>query len=772
MALAAKIPGQVPELDLSADEMTTIDAELARQAEADAVAERGPYISDPTVVAELGRSSGGGSCSKLGRFAFGCFIQGRVGQSGGRPSGRLGNPFELHVAKLIQKRITEDLAEFQSDGGHINERLLSDAGSRLELVGIVNRMDRRFVLGPRSDVGMREDCGEISLIYRFTYSIFDGTATSRLPVTMNVVLPALPNDAPKELHPCQRVAQKWLAEMDRPRERSTARQVADLLDPKTGALGQLRGRDIDRIELNIQVFRKETSDESNHRMGSMAAYVIRVFRWDAGQFKASYLMNQIDRRRLLGLEDDGNSCDTPRPSGDMRAAFVKELQTEAFIRDIDNGTLVIPFPYLACRAISYSPGGPVRSGNSPFWENEKGGDTVITDDELRKMIDMAPRPPVMFRTVDDLRMRLNEQSCTGCHQTRAIAGFHFPGRDRASTPAANAVYLPGSPHFYGDQLRRVDFLKLLARGQEPRAADYVSGYASRPLNRYRSALAATQLIGGWGATCIMPEMLSATQRQWTCRKGLHCEQQYKSANAPGLGTCVADGDREIGAPMQAGVVTSPVFGDDYYERVLPNKVKTKRDVLIDPPAGPRVHPSNSFYVAHQEFYTGDITGGGKTGREKAIIVRDAKTGGFPSGMLRLSECIGLPREATCGLVASTGFNTCVGRASRERPLEQCFANNTSYSGMRACSASSPCRDDHICLKPIGYTPSTADELFAKRSERVAAQSGYDPAADFGQKRPGRAWLQRNGGRGDNRGVCIPPYFVFQFRSDKHPDPDT
>ena len=497
----------------------------------------------------------------------------------------------------------------------------------------------------------------------------------------------------------------------------------------------------------------------------------QVFRWDDRQFKSSYLMNQIDRRRLLGLEDDGNSCKTPRPSGDMREAFVKKLQTASFIRDIDNGTLVIPFPYLACRALSHSPGGPVRSGNSPFWKNDKGGDTVITDDELRKMIDMAPQPPVMFRTADDLRMRLNELSCTGCHQTRAIAGFHFPGRDRASTSPANAVYLPGSPHFYGDQLRRIDFLKLLARGKEPSPSDYVSGYASRPLNRYRSALASTQLIGGWGATCLMPEMLSGTQRQWSCRTGLHCKQQYKSSNAPGLGTCVADGHRDIGDPMQAGLVSSPVFGDDYYERILPKKVTAERDVLIDPPTGLRVHSDNSFYVAHQEFYPGDITGGGKTGREKAIIVRDAKTGGFPSGMLRLSECIGLPGEATCGLVASTGFNTCIGRASRDKPLQQCFANNTSYSGMRACSASSPCRDDYICLKPIGYTAATADKMFAERSGRVAGQSGYDPMADFGQKRPGRAWLVRNGGHGDDRGVCIPPYFVFQFRSDRHPDPD-
>jgi hypothetical protein len=31
-------------------------------------------------------------------------------------------------------------------------------------------------------------------------------------------------------------------------------------------------------------------------------------------------------------------------------------------------------------------------------------------------------------------------------------------------------------------------------------------------------------------------------------------------------------------------------------------------------------------------------------------------------------------------------------------------------------------------------------------------------------------LSRKGGAGDQRGICIPPYFVFQFRSDGHPAP--
>lgn len=98
-------------------------------------------------------------------------------------------------------------------------------------------------------------------------------------------------------------------------------------------------------------------------------------------------------------------------------------------------------------------------------------------------------------------------------------------------------------------------------------------------------------------------------------------------------------------------------------------------------------------------------------------------------------------------------------------MSQCFLQKTSYAGMRACDAANPCRDDYICLKPMGYTAKNAKGLFDARRAAVS----YDPE-DFGQKAPDDAFLTRYGGKGDPRGICIPPYFVFQFRSDGHPAP--
>jgi hypothetical protein len=143
--------------------------------------------------------------------------------------------------------------------------------------------------------------------------------------------------------------------------------------------------------------------------------------------------------------------------------------------------------------------------------------------------------------------------------------------------------------------------------------------------------------------------------------------------------------------------------------------------------------------------------------------------------VRLSERIGLPPESTCGLIASSGFNGCIGRLATDPDytIDICFQNFTSYAGLRACNAASSCRDDYICVMPMGYTPDTVQTLYDVRAKLLASSAHfkavnnrpYDPN-DYGQKQPDAAWAARN----DQRGLCIPPYFVFQFSSDGHPAP--
>ncbi|HEV7671723.1 MAG TPA: hypothetical protein VGS22_24640 [Thermoanaerobaculia bacterium] len=748
---------------------------------------KGPYVADPAVIALLDRQDPGGDCGRSGPLVFGCLIQALAAAKTHQPPvGAFANPFNLRVAQDIRETIEQDLQGFQATGGivpaqQIHPQFLTNSGSRIELVGLINRIDRQFIHDLIPGDEPRNRCGEISLIYRFSYSLRGGAVSSRLPVTFNVVLPAIPHDRKKGVTTCQGTAARWLAELNRPAGRTPEQVVADLTDAKKGIVALIDGRDIERIELNIQAYRISAGSDSTD-LGSTAQYIIRVFRWHPARkmFTASYLTDQIDRARLLGNPlGDANSCDPGVNRPMSRDKFLAFLLSPVVLSDVDNGTLNIPQEFLACRATSSSPGGAARSGNALYWDALDPAEQLVTDDRIRTALARATSATRQFsfvRSPEDVRLRLNELSCSGCHQARAIAGFHFPGADRAETPVSNAVFLPGSPHFYGDQVRRIAILERLAAGHYLSRYQLAQSYASRPLNKFKPRMSDTQLIGGWGGACLLPEQRATSRRQWDCRAGLVCKALFDSLNAPGMGTCVPEGHQEIGDALQVGRVTSTRYGFETYLRTTPAPVgdwsdRLTRNTLIPTDLLPADAPAdNSFYGAHQEFYQGDPTGGTGTPAEQARIKRDALTGGFPSGMLRLSECRGLPPESTCGLVASSGFNSCLEEVTAgTKTLGQCFEQRTSYAGMRACDVENPCRDDYICLRPMGYTLANGHQSF---EARLAAVAGIYTAEDFGQKEPDPAWLSRNGGAGDQRGICIPPYFVFQFRSDGHPAPMT
>jgi hypothetical protein len=230
---------------------------------------------------------------------------------------------------------------------------------------------------------------------------------------------------------------------------------------------------------------------------------------------------------------------------------------------------------------------------------------------------------------------------------------------------------------------------------------------------------------------------------------------------------------QIGDALQTGWVSTVAFDNDTYQRktpTLPSPGDTRIAAPNPPPSPPE---NNSFYGAHQEYYDGNLHSPDK------VVRRDAATGGFPAGMLRLSECVGLPQEATCGLVAAGGFNDCIKKMSTDTRFDTnvCFRYFTNFAGMRACDAAKPCRDDYICVRPIsGYSrEDEANESFDSRRQdmehpplpynELIGQPAYDNT-NFGEQMPDADWVRRR----DRRGYCIPPYFVFQFRSDGHPPP--
>jgi hypothetical protein len=100
---------------------------------------------------------------------------------------------------------------------------------------------------------------------------------------------------------------------------------------------------------------------------------------------------------------------------------------------------------------------------------------------------------------------------------------------------SNSTVVPGSPHFFGDQIRRRDILAALRDGRPP---DYSRGFSSRPQLRSSTELAGTEYDDGWGAHCYLQRPGAADNdrsfRSWTCAEGLACQVV---GNASRMGMC-------------------------------------------------------------------------------------------------------------------------------------------------------------------------------------------------------------------------------------------
>lgn len=375
------------------------------------------------------------------------------------------------------------------------------------LAGIVNRMDRAYVL--------QEACGEIRLIYRLAR--FDGrpdggkTAT-RLPMTLNLVMKARdPRQADARGKPvsCAEIARRWLDNGD----------WQGLLLSRGDAM-------LDRIETNIQVSVAPKSALHDFR----SDYLLKVFKYDAAMktFEEATLENQIDRDRILA--DDA-----------LRRDFKAWLLAPENLREFDRGTVQIPEKFLARAAIVPTPAGLDASALQPefgLMQGEGKGDPVFTDNDVVGALQQAAARGIDMqnvRSVAGFQRRLNDITCAGCHQTRGIGGFHFPGVDWLADKPSNSSIVPASPHFFGDQLRRRDILAAFAAGKQP---DFSRGFASRPQTRGRRELAATEYLDGWGAHCSLPIQGSGTPDRsftsWSCANGLTCQAAAASRR---IGMC-------------------------------------------------------------------------------------------------------------------------------------------------------------------------------------------------------------------------------------------
>ena len=502
---------------------------LTARAGQGAALERGTAIIDPPALRELDH----------GRFGVsGVLLPARSGDAEITGGQLFALPAMAPVRKALDDEFDRYIARHKSNlpnetigvGAAFDFQLFDRAplysdDTRFVLAGIVNRMDRAYL----SDA----NCGEIRLIYRLARTsapeIGENAVSQRLPMTLNVVLKAKGDhavDSDGAAITCAGIARRWLAAGEWP---LTGAGLAEKLVSKDGPLDLVRPENIDRIETNLQIAHAPKSAIRDFRTD----YLMKVFNYNAQTqvFAQAPLENQIDRERLLADEN-------------LKRDFKAWLLDPRHFSELDRGTILIPDRFLATRAIAPTPVGFATSDLQPAFGLMQGDDAKAVFKEsdvvaaLKKAAD-AGLTLQNIRSPAGFERRLNDVTCSGCHQTRGIGGFHFPGVDWMAAHPNNSTVVPASPHFFGDQIRRRDILTALRDGKHP---DFSRGFSSRPQLRGSTELAGTEYEDGWGALCYQQKPSAADNdksfRSWTCAEGLACQAVDKASR---MGMCFVKG---------------------------------------------------------------------------------------------------------------------------------------------------------------------------------------------------------------------------------------
>ena len=483
-----------------------------------AALERGTAIIDPLVLRELDH----------GRLGLGRMLQ----PSTDAPIGNdalFALPSMQAVRKALDDEVDRYIARHKAaspaetigvgpsfDLQLFDRALLYSGDTRFVLAGIINRMDRAFV-APAA-------CGEIRLIYRLVRvapADAGDSPSPRLPMTLNVVLKARGEDGTAIA--CADIAQRWLAAGE---IQATGAELAAWLQSKDGPLELVRRETIDRIETNLQIAHVPKSARHEFRTD----YLLKLFKLDAQRrrFEEAPLENQLDRDRIFA--DAG-----------LKRDFRTWLLDPEHIGELDRGTVLIPEKFLATSAIAATPAGFAPSSLQPafgFVQADGYGNEVFGESEVVAALKKAAAQGVTFeniRSVAGFERRLNDITCAGCHQTRGIGGFHFPGVDWMTEKSSNSTVALASPHFFGDQPRRRDILAALRDGKAP---DFARGFSDRPQSRGSTELAGSLYEDGWGAHCYQQRPKAADNdasfRLWSCAEGLSCQPV---GNASRFGMC-------------------------------------------------------------------------------------------------------------------------------------------------------------------------------------------------------------------------------------------
>ena len=390
-----------------------------------------------------------------------------------------------------------------------DKKWLSSPIAKFELVGVVNRLDRKPFAHARP-----QNCGEVRFIYRLNYRKMQGEQLvyTRLPVTLNVVYWA---DDPS----CAELAKKWLMAKD---PTAAAEVLKGPLERKLFPVEKLKA-----VEVNLQAVRWPSTIRRD--FGGYAEYLLRVFHREKGT-------------KALAVGPMEAMPDVAKINADpeLKRALLRRVKDPESRKRIDEGIFQIDDSMAATKATSVAFHGMARLSNRPYDRLFKPSDFAgMKFDEM-----------TLVKSVAGHMRRLNEMSCVGCHQTRSIAGFHFVGIDSKETLSENAIKVSYSAHLVRDLPRRAAFVKSLS---ENKPVPSLRPFADR----------SDEGDGLYGDHCALTG--DPTFKKWTCRAGLVCRPDHALEKDALLGVCM-NKEPMAGDPCDVGVVTQ--HANPHLDRVI------------------------------------------------------------------------------------------------------------------------------------------------------------------------------------------------------------
>lgn len=548
----------------------------------------------------------------------------------------------LRAQMMADKRPLFEVTD-ENEGRVIDLRWLSSPLASFRLVAVVNRTDRRDF----TRLTDRPSCGEVRLIYRLAYRFTRGSTVyaSRLPVSVNAVfdVPLPPTGL------CPDLTAHWTPPAD---ATASPQDMAHWLaeGPLAPRLTATTGLVLRQVEINAQVVRLPSGMETE--LGGQAIYLMRVFRPEGAHMVPQPLENTPDVARL--------SADAA-----LKARLVDYVRTH--IEDIDQGVFQLPQEFLAEKALSFSTFGSARSANHPYsavlGEADLGG---IPFDGLKLVSSPA-----------GLLARLDDASCTGCHQGAATAGFHLIGLDEPGVSPFNVVKVPVSPHLYAEDARRRAYLAALARGEAPDTF--------RPLSFAPPAARAGPAAHAPAAAtmaCIVPTATGPApfRETWACGAGTTCQPISHNARLGVVtGQCLPTREADLVSGM-------PCLEGD----ILPG-----RSPWLD-----------RFRIVRQ------INSRAKGLSQTAYNCRPAKLG-VPGGAA-YRQCTPAERTFTgfghgknppeiCAVVGGKAFDLCVATDN----FAKCMDASVARGNRPSCGEGRFCREDFMCQALPANLPGVA-----------------------------------------------------------------